>query len=722
MGYRNQSGDSQFKGSTQPQEENIGQQILGSVVDVFGTELINIGRANRLRKEVNNQLAQESMKNQQILMGEIGGFGKVEGDSLSDGPDSKNLQDVFTPIVSELSKSQLNLSQHGSATYTYKYTDPVTGEESMRNREDDEAIVNSNKNLIRSAQDLVGANEYNIGVIETAIQEGKIGNGRGEIPLDSIDPYVYAAALSGSALNGQNVKERYFFEKDENGNRVMMIEFKGQSIAQVNKAQGKEGDTHVTNLNRLSKIQSSGSALANNAGGSNKSNDFTQQRNESLQKSGVFGKESQFNKEFYIAGKNFDEVDGRTKTTYNTKSFDYNTAKQSTDAISKSTADHSVRGGVTQTLIDMRAYSVQETDPKTGEVVFSIVPGPEIDADGLIMYDEKKNPKMKDPIRLLDEDGVFIQENFPDQKIEEVLKDVMQQSILLDGGAYNQQEKTKVTSSVIPVDDDGGGGGGGKLAQWEVTSKTNKAKISGVRAQLEGLTASEIENDPEMVARLLGNVKNITNVEMNQVRVIKDDATGQMKARFVYANPDGATKFADVPLDDLNNFEQQMQNISKVMEINPDTGEPELVGTIYKNSGKELIPTPEPQKRENKVKTGMKLKNITQQGSEDDMNLSLVENIKAINVGGDMTLGMLAEDKDKSISFEDNTFSHDNIIIGDVKIDIEHFAKKLPDPNSSAANKKAYERMINQREETLNRIMRVLKEQDLYKDSVKNTD
>ena len=284
MGYRNQSGDSQFKGSTQPQQENIGQQILGSVVDVFGTELINIGKANRLRKEVNNQLLQESKKNQQLLMSEVGGFGKVEGGSLADGPDPKNLQDEFTPIVSELSKAQLNLSQHGSATYTYPYIDPVTGEESMRTREDDEAIVDSNKNLIRSAQDLIGASEYNIGVIETAIQEGRIGNERNEIPLDSIDPYVYAAALSGSALNGQNVKERYFFEKDENGNRVMMVEFKGQSIAQVNKSRGIEGDTHVTNLKRLAEIQSSGSALANNSGGSNTANDFTQQRNESLQK------------------------------------------------------------------------------------------------------------------------------------------------------------------------------------------------------------------------------------------------------------------------------------------------------------------------------------------------------------------------------------------------------------------------------------------------------
>ena len=148
------------------------------------------------------------------------------------------------------------------------------------------------------------------------------------------------------------------------------------------------------------------------------------------------------------------------------------------------------------------------------------------------------------------------------------------------------------------------------------------------------------------------------------------------------------------------------------------------IRTIYKNSGNKpkLTPTSEPQKKENKVKTGMKLKNITQQGSEADMNKSLVENIKAINVGGDMTLGMLAKNKDKSISFEDNTFSGDNIIIGDVKIDIEHFASKLPDPNSSAANKKTYERIIKQREETLNRIMRVLKEQDLYKDSVKTTD
>lgn len=716
MGYRNQSGDSQFRGSTQPQQDNIGQQIVGSAIDVFGTELINIGKANRLRKEINTQLAQESKKNQQLLMSEIGGFGKVEGGSLADGPDSKNLQDEFTPIVSELSKAQLNLSQHGSATYTYKYTDPVTGEESMRNREDDEATVDYNKNLIRNSQDLIGANEYNIGVIETAIEEGRIGNGRKEIPLYTIDPYVYAAALSGSALNGQNVKKRYFFEKDENGNRVMMVEYKGQSIAQVNKARGIEGDTHVINLKRLAEIQSSGSSLANNAGGSNTAHDYTDNINQSLKKSGVFGEDTQFNKEYYIDGKNFNEVDNKTKTitTYNTKSFNYNDAIQTTDALSKTLSDQSVRGGPDQELIDMRAYSVQTTDPKTGEVVFSIVPGPKIDAKGLVMYNEDRSPQMNDPKRLVDEDGVFIQENFPKQTMEEVLKDVIQQSILLEGGAYNQQEKIEVGSRDIPDSDDSGGDG--KLAQWEVTSKTNKAKISGVRDQLEMLSSDEVEDDPDMVARLLDNIKNITNVEMNEVVVVKDDETGKMKARFIYANPDGATKFTDVPLDDMNNFEQQMQNISKVMEIDPDTGEPELVGTIYKNSGKALTPTPEPQKIESKVKKAMKLKNITQQGSIDDMNKSLVENIRAIDVGGGRKLGDLASEKYKPISFEDNTFESDKIIIGDVKISVEDFDEKLPDPNSSKSNKDKYQRLINKRQETLNRIMRVLKEQGLYTD------
>ena len=700
MGYRNQSGDSQFKGSTQPQEENIGQQILGSVVDVFGTELINIGRANRLRKEVNNQLAQESMKNQQILMGEIGGFGKVEGDSLSDGPDSKNLQDVFTPIVSELSKSQLNLSQHGSATYTYKYTDPVTGEESMRNREDDEAIVNSNKNLIRSAQDLVGANEYNIGVIETAIQEGKIGNGRGEIPLDSIDPYVYAAALSGSALNGQNVKERYFFEKDENGNRVMMIEFKGQSIAQVNKAQGKEGDTHVTNLNRLSKIQSSGSALANNAGGSNKSNDFTQQRNESLQKSGVFGKESQFNKEFYIAGKNFDEVDGRTKTTYNTKSFDYNAAKQSTDAISKSTADHSVRGGVTQTLIDMRAYSVQETDPKTGEVVFSIVPGPEIDADGLIMYDEKKNPKMKDPIRLLDEDGVFIQENFPDQKIEEVLKDVMQQSILLDGGAYNQQEKTKVTSSVIPVDDDSDGGD--KLAKWEVVSKQNSSLIENAAGELSGLTVEKMIQDPTMVEGVLESLLGVSRNNANAVRV--SNIKGVPTAVFVHQDSDGADIEEFIPLDDMKKFQQRMQNISNVYELD-DEGLPKLVQGV--STAK---PTDPIKLKETKVSRALKSKNIIKQGSKETVSESFVDNILNIDVGDEETVGTLATNKGVKIEFSDRWYPGGTreLLIGDAKLDLTPLDTE---PTTAADIKKQQDEIkIIQ-----NRILEILKEQGLYK-------
>ena len=714
MGYRSQSGESQFRGSTQPQQDNVGQQIVGSVVDVVGTELINIGKANRLRKEVNSQLAQESMKNQELLMNEIGGFGKVDGDSPEIGPDSKNLQDIFTGVVSELSKAQLNLSQHGNATYTYKYIDPNTGEESMRTREDDEAIINSNKNLIRGAQDFIGAHEYNVGVVETAIEEGKIGYDRGQTPLNKIDPYVYAAALAGNALNGQAVKERYFFEKDENGNRVMMIELKGQSIAQVNKARGVEGDTHVMNLKRLSEIQSSVSSLPNNSAGSNTAHDYTEQVNQSLQKAGAW-KEGQFTENFYIDDSDeITDISGRTKITSKVKAFDYNAAKQSTDATAKALSQQSAKGGPDQLLIDLAAYSVKTEDPETGEVVFSLVPGPEVNKDGLILYNEDRSPKMQEPKRLLDDDGLFIQENFPGQKIEDVLKDVIQQSIMLDGGAYNSQEKIKVASSIIPDSDDSGGDR--KLAQWEVTSKSNKAKISGVRDQLELLTSDEIEDDPDMVARLLDNIKNITNVEMNEVVVVKDDETGKMKARFIYAKPDGATKFADVPLDDMNNFEQQMQNISKVMEIDPNTGEPELVGTIYKDSGKALIPTPEPQKKENKVKKAMKLKNITQQGSEDDMNKSLVENIKAIDVGGGKTLGALASEKNKSISFEDNTFTGDNIIIGDVEINIEDFAKQLPDPNSSKSNKDKYQRLINSRQETLNRIMRVLKEQDLYTD------
>ena len=465
MGYRNQSGDSQFRGSTQPQQDNIGQQIVGSVVDVVGTELINIGKANRLRKEVNSQLAQESMKNQGLLMNEIGGFGKVDGDSPEIGPDSKNLQDIFTGVVSELSKAQLNLSQHGNATYTYKYIDPDTGEESMRTREDDESIINSNKNLIRGAQDFIGAYEYNIGVVETAIEEGKIGNDRGQTPLNKIDPYVYAAALAGNALNGQAVKERYFFEKDENGNRVMMIELKGQSIAQVNKARGVEGDTHVMNLKRLSEIQSSGSSLPNNSAGSNTAHDYTEYFNQSLQKAGAW-KDGQFTKNFYIEDPDeITDISDRNKITSTVKAFDYNAAKQSTDATAKALSQQSAKAGPDQLLIDLAAYSVKKTDPKTGEVSFSLVPGPEVNKDGLILYNEDRSPKMQEPKRLLDDDGLFIQENFPGQKIEDVLKDVIQQAIMLDGGAYNSQEKIKIASSTIPAPDDSDGDGDTSLFQ-----------------------------------------------------------------------------------------------------------------------------------------------------------------------------------------------------------------------------------------------------------------
>ena len=314
-------------------------------------------------------------------------------------------------------------------------------------------------------------------------------------------------------------------------------------------------------------------------------------------------------KKFYIAGDNFDKIEGNTRTTYNTTSFDYNQAIQSTDAISKSTADHSVRGGVDQTLIDMRAYSVKTQDPKTGEVMFSIVPGPEIDADGLIMYDEKKNPKMKDPIRLLDEDGVFIQENFPVdvlgppyQKIEEVLKDVMQQSILLDGGAYVQQEKRKITSSTIPTSS-GGGNGDKKLAKWEVVSKTAEALIGNASDELSSLTIEQMKDDPTMVEGVLQNLLGKTRNNSNAVRV--STIKGVPTAVFVHQDSNGADINEFIPLDDMNKFKQRMINISEVYELDSE-GIPKLVQGV--SVAKPTDPT---ELRETKVSRGIKSKRFS---------------------------------------------------------------------------------------------------------------
>lgn len=701
MGYRSQSGESQFRGSTQPQQDNVGQQIVGSVVDVVGTELINIGKANRLRKEVNSQLAQESMKNQELLMNEIGGFGKVDGDSPEIGPDSKNLQDIFTGVVSELSKAQLNLSQHGNATYTYKYIDPDTGEESMRTREDDEAIINSNKNLIRSAQDLIGAHEYNVGVVETAIEEGKIGNDRGQIPLNKIDPYVYAAALAGNALNGQAVKERYFFEKDENGNRVMMIELKGQSIAQVNKARGVEGDTHVMNLKRLSEIQSSVSSLPNNSAGSNTAHDYTEQVNQSLQKAGAW-KEGQFTENFYIDDPDeITDISGRTKITSKVKAFDYNAAKQSTDATAKSLSQQSAKGGPDQLLIDLAAYSVKTTDPETGEVVFSIVPGPEVGEDGLILYNEDRSPKMQEPIRLLDDDGLFIQENFPGQKIEDVLKDVIQQSILLDGGAYNSQEKIKVASSIIPDSDDSGGDG--KLAKWEVVSKTAEALIENASDELSSLTIEQMKDDPTMVEGVLETLLGKTRNNSNAVRV--SIIKGVPTAVFVHQDSDGADVNEFIPLDDMNKFKQRMINISEVYELD-DEGIPKLVQGVTTAK-----PTDPVKLKETKVSRALKSKDILKQGSKETVAESFVDNILNLNVSGNETIRSLAEAKGLNIEFS-GTFlgmGNNEIKIGDSKIDLSPLDKK---PTTAAEIKENKEdiKVIQ------NRILEILEEQDLYKD------
>ena len=708
MGYRSQSGESQFRGSTQPQQDNVGQQIVGSVVDVVGTELINIGKANRLRKEVNSQLAQESMNNQERLMNEIGGFGKVDGDSPEIGPDSKNLQDIFTGVVSELSKAQLNLSQHGNATYTYKYIDPNTGEESMRTREDDEAIINSNKNLIRGAQDFIGAHEYNIGVVETAIEEGKIGNDRGQTPLNKIDPYVYAAALAGNALNGQAVKERYFFEKDENGNRVMMIELKGQSIAQVNKARGVEGDTHVMNLKRLSEIQSSVSSLPNNSAGSNTAHDYTEQFNQSLQKAGAW-KEGQFTENFYIDDPDeITDISGRTKITSKVKAFDYNAAEQQTDAIAKALSQQSAKGGPDQLLIDLAAYSVKTEDPETGEVVFSLVPGPEFNEDkeskkyGLILYNEDRSPKMKEPKRLLDDDGLFIQENFPGQKIEDVLKDVIQQSIMLDGGAYNSQEKIKVASSIIPDSDDSGGDR--KLAKWEVVSKQNLSLIENASEELSGLTIEQMKDDPTMVEGVLESLLGISRNKANAVRV--SNIKGVPTAVFVHQDSDGIDIEEFIPLDDMKKFQQRMQNISEVYELD-DSGIPKLVQGVATAK-----PTDAVKLKETKASRALKSKNILKQGSKDTVAESFVDNILKIKVSDDETIGSLANAKGLNIEFSDENwtgfFGTRELIIGDVKLDLGPLDKK---PTTAAEIKENKEdiKVIQ------NRILEILEEQDLYK-------
>ena len=234
-------------------------------------------------------------------------------------------------------------------------------------------------------------------------------------------------------------------------------------------------------------------------------------------------------------------------------------------------------------------------------------------------------------------------------------------------------------------------------------SKTAEALIGNASDELSSLTIEQMKDDPTMVEGVLQNLLGKTRNNSNAVRV--STIKGVPTAVFVHQDSNGADINEFIPLDDMNKFKQRMINISEVYELDSE-GIPKLVQGV--SVAKPTDPT---ELRETKVARGIKSKSILTQGSKNTVSESFVDNILNIDVGGNNTLRSLATNKGVKIEFSDRLtpLGTRELIIGDVTLDLSPLNEK---PTTAADIKENKEdiKVIQ------NRILEILKENDLYTD------
>ena len=460
MGYRNQSGSSTYRDVSRESSGELERQVAASAVSFLGGEIIGLAKANKARKARNNAAMIQSEANKVKLMSDIGNL------ATEKGVDQSSLKATAKGVVDSFAESKLAVDQ---STGDYLRTDSLGLEV---DRAEDLKRIAQGSDFVNSIGSDIDANEYHIGKLQQLQAEGRLGDPqKGGVSLETVSPYLLAVVLGDETGNNMPIKEKYKTEYDSELGWTTTIVYSGDSIAQINKENGIEGDEHTVDTKSLASLLDDPNRNPNNYYGYVITNDYTEIQNNSA--ASVLNEDKNaIDSQFYTSTgtKNISAGINRLQKV-DTKSLEYKTVHSYISPTMEASAKNTMRGNNPEIILaDVKAYTHYDEDKD--EYYFL---NPRVDNKGLLEYDSNGDVVFDDERTVLVRDGILELDLTNPNEARKVLTEMFSQEFLESRNAYDKRTQTPIGNAyTLPTTDDGDGKDEEDTSLFKILTTTTK--------------------------------------------------------------------------------------------------------------------------------------------------------------------------------------------------------------------------------------------------------
>tara|TARA_R110002096_G_scaffold303519_2_gene498486 strand:+ start:1404 stop:3503 length:2100 start_codon:yes stop_codon:yes gene_type:complete len=429
MGYRNQSGRSTYRDVSRESSGELERQVAASAVSFLGGEIIGLAKANKARKARNNAAMIQSEANKVKLMSDIGNL------ATEKGVDQSSLKATAKGVVDSFAESKLAVDQ---STGDYLRTDSLGLEV---DRAEDLKRIAQGSDFVNSIGSDIDANEYHIGKLQELQAEGRVGDPqKGGVSLETVSPYLLAVVLGDETGNNVPIKEEYKTEYDSELGWTTTIVYSGDSIAQINKENGIEGDEHTVDTKSLASLLDDPNRNPNNYYGYVITSDYTEIQNNSA--ASVLNEDKNaIDSQFYTSTgtKNISAGINRLQKV-DTKSLEYKTVHSYISPTMEASAKDTMRGNNPELILaNVKAYTHYDEDKD--EYYFL---NPRVDNKGLLEYDSNGDVVFDDERTVLVRDGILELDLTNPNEARKVLTEMFSQEFLESRNAYDKRTQTPI--------------------------------------------------------------------------------------------------------------------------------------------------------------------------------------------------------------------------------------------------------------------------------------
>lgn len=460
MGYRNQSGRSTYRDVSRESSGELERQVAASAVSFLGGEIIGLAKANKARKARNNAAMIQSEANKVKLMSDIGNL------ATEKGVDQSSLKATAKGVVDSFAESKLAVDQ---STGDYLRTDSLGLEV---DRAEDLKRIAQGSDFVNSIGSDIDANEYHIGKLQELQAEGRVGDPqKGGVSLETVSPYLLAVALGDETGNNMPIQEEYKTEYDSELGWTTTIVYSGDSIAQINKENGIEGDEHTVDTKSLASLLDDPNRNPNNYYGYVITSDYTEIQNNSA--ASVLNEDKNaIDSQFYTSTgtKNISAGINRLQKV-DTKSLEYKTVHSYISPTMEASAKDTMRGNNPELILaNVKAYTHYDEDKD--EYYFL---NPRVDNKGLLEYDSNGDVVFDDERTVLVRDGILELDLTNPNEARKVLTEMFSQEFLESRNAYDKRTQTPIGNAyTLPTIDDGDGKDEEDTSLFKILTTTTK--------------------------------------------------------------------------------------------------------------------------------------------------------------------------------------------------------------------------------------------------------